>query len=599
MKEFANSQAFLDVEHSVSGFRWVSLLDQAGVNHALAIAQIHGISDLVARILAGRGVGIEKAMDFLNPTLRSLMPNPDTLVDCDKAARRIIQAIYQVENIAILGDYDVDGAASVALIARFLNHFGIKTRIYIPDRILEGYGPNPVIIKKLIDEGAQLIIAVDCGSTSHESLEIAASRNVDVIVIDHHQVGTEIPCAYALVNPNRQDDLSLQDHLCAAGVVFLVLVLITRILRAEYNIQIKDLDLLSFLDIVALATVCDAVPLTGLNRAYVRKGIIVARHKGNPGIKALMELMRRPMPITYDHFGFMIGPRINAGGRIGDSNLGSRLLISDNLSEIETIAAQLDSLNRDRQFMEATMLQQAEAEVIIKYGDTKGALVIVATGESWHPGIVGLLATRLKDKFGCPAFAIAFDNTTGKGIGSGRSVIGFDIGIMVRAALEEGLLLKGGGHAMAAGLTVEHSNIDRLRIFFEEYVHNAGINLAAIKLLKIDGALSAAGATVELFDMLECVGPYGSCNPKPLFVFPRHKLCNFYPIGSSHLKVIFENQDSLSIEGIAFYVIDTPLGNFLMKSRGKWMHIAGYLSMDYWKGRKQVQLHIKDAAACI
>ncbi|WP_041677387.1 single-stranded-DNA-specific exonuclease RecJ [Rhizobium tropici] len=588
-------RAFLGVERSVSGNRWVSRLDQAGQNRALAIAQTHGLPELIARVLAGRGVGQDEAMAFLDPTIRGLMPDPHLLTDCEKAAQRLLHAIRKGETVAIFGDYDVDGAASSALLYRFLAHFGVPASIYIPDRIFEGYGPNPTAINQLIDNGATLIVTVDCGSTSFESLDAARARNVDVVVIDHHQVAHELPHCHALVNPNREDDLSGQGHLCAAGVVFMVLVAALRLLREAGDSRVRSIDLLAWLDIVALATVCDVVPLKGLNRAYVVKGLIAARHQGNLGLAALFRKAGLNGPVTPYHFGFLIGPRINAGGRIGDAALGARLLTLEDGGEAETIAAKLDELNRERQAMEAAMLQEAEAEALAEYGNGDGASVIVTARENWHPGIVGLIASRLKDKFRRPAFAIAFD-PMGKGTGSGRSINGFDMGRMVRAAVDAGLLVKGGGHAMAAGLTVERSNLGKLRAFFTEKAEKQVAGLVANETLKIDGALGASGATVELIDRLETAGPYGSGHPQPVFALPSHRLRDSRLVGQSHIKITLEAQDGGRVDGIAFRAAETPLGELLLSSRGAQIHVAGTLGADHWQGSRRVQLRITDAA---
>ncbi|MGO4436881.1 single-stranded-DNA-specific exonuclease RecJ [Rhizobium sp. RAF56] len=588
-------RAFLGVEQSASGNRWVSRLDQAGQNRALAIAQTHGLPDLISRVLAGRGVALDEATAFLDPTIRSLMPDPYLLTDCEKAAERLLKAIRKGESVAIFGDYDVDGAASSALMYRFLSHFGVRARIYIPDRIFEGYGPNPAAIQQLIEEGAGLIVTVDCGSTSFEALAAARERNTDVVVIDHHQVAHELPPCHALVNPNREDDLSGQGHLCAAGVVFLVLVAALRLLREAGDPRARTLDLLAWLDIVALATVCDVVPLKGLNRAYVVKGLIAARHQGNAGLSALFRKAGLGGPVTPYHFGFMIGPRINAGGRIGDAALGSRLLTIDDGAEAEAIAERLDELNRERQAMEALMLQEAEAEALAEYGDGSGATIIVTARENWHPGIVGLIASRLKDKFRRPAFAIAFD-PSGKGTGSGRSINGFDMGRMVRAAVDAGLLVKGGGHAMAAGLTVERANLGSLRTFFMEKAQKPVAALVANETLKIDGALGATGATVGLIDQLETAGPYGSGHPQPIFAIPGHRLRDSRLVGQSHVKVTLEAQDGGRLEGIAFRAAETPLGDLLLNGRGLQLHVAGTLGADHWQGARRVQLRVTDAA---
>ncbi|MDW9700717.1 single-stranded-DNA-specific exonuclease RecJ [Sinorhizobium meliloti] len=588
-------RAFLGVERSVSGQRWVSRLDQAGQNRALAISQVHGYSELIARVLAGRGVGLDDAAAFLEPTLRALMPDPDTLTDGRKAAERLADAIRRREKVVIFGDYDVDGAASSALMARFLRHFDITAEIYIPDRIFEGYGPNPQAIDQLIERGSELIVTVDCGSTSHEALAVAAERRTNVVVIDHHQVGSVLPPCHALVNPNREDDLSGQGHLCAAGVVYLVLVNTLRVLRLRGDPRAASFDLLSLLDLVALATVCDVVPLKGLNRAYVVKGLLAARHMGNAGLAALLRQAAIGGPVTPYHLGFLLGPRINAGGRIGDAALGSRLLTLDDAAAAEAIASQLDELNRDRQAMEAAMLAEAEAEVLAEYGTGEGASVIVTARQNWHPGIVGLIAARIKEKFRRPAFAIAFD-PNGRGTGSGRSINGFDMGRLVRAAVDNGLLVKGGGHAMAAGLTVERGKLGQLRQFFEERAETAIRDLVAVQTLKVDGALAAAGATLDLVDLLDQAGPYGSGHPQPLFAFPQHRLRDSRQVGANHVKVTLEGQDGSRMEGIAFRAMETPLGDFLLGNRGATVHVAGSVSADLWQGTRKVQLRVTDAA---
>ncbi|WP_454287139.1 single-stranded-DNA-specific exonuclease RecJ [Rhizobium arsenicireducens] len=588
-------RAFLGVDRSVSGQRWVSRLDQAGQNRALAMSQLHGMPELVARVLAGRGVAVDDAPAFLEPSIRSLMPDPYRLTDCEAAAERLVEAIRRGERVAIFGDYDVDGAASSALLWRFLHHFGIDSEIYIPDRIFEGYGPNPAAMGQLIDRGARLIVTVDCGSTSLEALAVAKERGIDVVVIDHHQMGHELPPCLALVNPNREDDLSGQGHLCAAGVVFLVLVATLRVLRQNGHPQARSLDLLAWLDLVALATVCDVVPLKGLNRAYVAKGLIAARHQQNVGLAALLRVAGIGGPVTPYHFGFLVGPRINAGGRIGDAALGSRLLTLDDAGEAEQIAHKLDELNRERQAMEQVMLAEAEAEALAEYGNGEAASVIVTARDNWHPGIVGLLAARLKEKLKRPAFAIAFD-PNGKGSGSGRSINGFDIGRMVRAAVDSGLLVKGGGHAMAAGLTVERANLGRLRTFFDEASAEQVGALAANQTLKIDGALGASGATIVLIDQLEAAGPYGSGHPQPIFAVPAHRLRDARPVGTTYVKITLEAADGTRLEGIAFRAAETALGNFLLNGRGTQIHVAGTLSADHWQGSRRVQMRVLDAA---
>ncbi|WP_156034748.1 single-stranded-DNA-specific exonuclease RecJ [Pseudorhizobium marinum] len=588
-------RAFLNVERSVSAQRWISRLDQAAQNRALAIAQVHGVPDLVARVLAGRGVELDNALAFMDPTIRSLMPEPFTLTDCEKAAERLSAAVQRREKVAIFGDYDVDGAASSALLYRFLAHFGLEPEIYIPDRVFEGYGPNPAAIRQLIANGASLIVTVDCGSTSHDALAAARDAGCEVVVIDHHQLGQALPPCLALVNPNREDDLSGQGHLCAAGVVFMVLVATARMLRERGDARAKSVDLLQWLDLVALATVCDVVPLKGLNRAFVVKGLIAARHMNNAGLAALFRKAGLGGPVTPYHFGFLVGPRINAGGRISDAALGSRLLTLDDAAQAEEIAARLDDLNRERQAMEQAMLAEAEAEVMAEYGDGEGASVLVTARDNWHPGIVGLLAARLKEKFKRPAFAIAFD-PSGKGTGSGRSINGFDMGKMVRAAVDQGLLVKGGGHAMAAGLTVEKANLGRLRALFDEIAGEIVPKLVGNHVLKIDGALSASGATLALFDQLEQAGPYGSGHAQPIFAIPAHRIKDARLVGTAHVKAVLQAADGTTLDAIAFRAAETPLGDLLLNSRGVQLHVAGCLTGDQWQGNRRIQLRILDAA---
>ncbi|PWW03755.1 single-stranded-DNA-specific exonuclease [Hoeflea marina] len=586
---------FLGVENSLSGQAWVSRLDQAGENKALSMAQVTGIPEIIARVLAGRDVPQGEAQRFLDPTIKDLMPDPSRLTDCDLAAARIVSAIDRGQRVAVFGDYDVDGAASSALMQRFLAHFGVACEIYIPDRIFEGYGPNPQAIADLVGRGAQLIVTVDCGSTSHESLAEAARLGVDVVVIDHHQVGPDLPVCHALVNPNREDDLSGQGHLCACGVVFMVVAGCLRLLRVSHPDTVRSFDLLGELDLVALATVCDVVPLKGLNRAFVVKGLMVARQMKNVGLAALVRKAGVNGPLSPYHLGFLIGPRINAGGRISDAALGSRLLTVTEVDEADAIAERLDQLNRERQAIEVAMLEEAEAEVAVEMGAGEGPPVIVTARRGWHPGIVGLLASRLKERYRRPAFAVALDSQ-GKGTGSGRSIAGFDIGRMVRKAVEDGLLVKGGGHAMAAGLTVEESKLGAMRGFFEDSARSTVASLRDNHRLRIDGAVAASGATIALVDQVEKAGPYGAAHPQPVFAVPAHVLADVRLVGQNHVKVTLKGPDGGRLDGIAFRAMDTPLGQALMAGRGLNFHFAGTLSADHWQGSRRVQLRVLDAA---
>lgn len=561
---------------------------------ALAIAQGHGVPDIVARVLAGRGVTAEQAERFLDPTIRDLLPDPASLTDMDKAAIRIAAAVMAREKVAIFGDYDVDGAASSALLKRFLAHFSISSEIYIPDQIFEGYGPNPEAMRELVSRGATLIVTVDCGTNSAASINAANAAGADVVVLDHHQVGGALPAAHAVVNPNRDDDLSGQGHLCAAGVVFLALVQTTKVLRGRLA-DATPPDLLSLLDLVALATVCDVVPLTGVNRAFVVKGLQVARQQKNEGMSALARVSRVGEPLSTFHLAYLIGPRINAGGRIGDAALGSRLLATDDPVEARTIAEMLDRLNQERQLMEQEMLAAARAEADAELAGGSGPAIVVTASTNWHPGIVGLLASRLKDHARRPAFAIAF-NATGTGTGSGRSVSGFDLGRLVREAADAGLIVKGGGHGMAAGITVERTRLGELRAFFEERAAADVFRLQDEESLAIDGALAAEGATPALLDALEKAGPFGAGHVAPVFALPRHRLADARLVGTNHIRADLQSGSGGRIQAIAFRAVDTVLGDFLFKNRGKTIHVAGSLSGNYWNGNRSVQFRIVDAA---
>jgi single-stranded-DNA-specific exonuclease len=558
------------------------------------MAQTHGVPDIVARVLAGRGVGLEETSRFLDPTIRHLLPDPASLTDMERAAARIVQAIRSNERVAIFGDYDVDGACSAAMLQRFLAHYGVTSEIYIPDRIFEGYGPNPEAMRELVGRGASLIVTVDCGVNSAVPIAEAKKAGADVVVLDHHQVGGPLPDAVAVVDPNREDDLSGQGHLCAAGVTFLALVQCARLLR-ESQPDVPAFDLLSLLDLVALATVCDVVPLSGVNRAFVVKGLLAIRQQSNAGLAALTAVARLGEPTSAHHLSFVLGPRINAGGRIGDAALGSRLLATSDPVEARTIAERLDVLNQERQAMEQQMLAEARAEADAELARGTGPAILVTARENWHPGIVGLLASRLKDHARRPVFAIAF-NGNGVGTGSGRSVAGFDLGRLVREASDAGLLVKGGGHAMAAGITVERAKLGALRAFFEERAGSEVFRLQDEETLKVDAALSAEGATIDLLHQIERAGPYGSAFAAPVFVLPRHRVSDVRHVGTSHVKVELQSEAGRKVAGMAFRAAETDLGRFLFRSRGDLIHVAGSLSAHHWNGQTSAQFRIVDAA---
>ena len=589
-----DKRLFLGVRQSATGLIWEHRLNERQEMAAMAIAQTRGVADIVARVLAGRGIGPDDAERFLDPSIRDLLPDPAALTDMEAAAERIARAITGREKVAIFGDYDVDGAAASALLSRFLRHFGVASEIYIPDRIFEGYGPNPEAMRELVERGATLIVTVDCGTNSAASIDAARQAGADVVVLDHHQVGGALPRAVAVVNPNREDDLSGQGHLCGAGVTFLALVQTARVLRSRMP-GASQPDLLSLLDLVALATVCDVVPLTGVNRAFVVKGLLAMRRQDNPGLAALARAARIGEPVNAFHLGFLLGPRINAGGRIGDAALGSRLLATDDPVEARKIAETLDMLNQERQAMEQQMLAEARAEADAELAGGHGPAVLVTASDKWHPGIAGLLASRLKDHCRRPTFAVAF-NANGVGTGSGRSISGFDLGKLVREAAEKGLIVKGGGHAMAAGITVERQMLGELRAFFEERAAEAVARLRDAESLKVDAALAAEGATLALLEALERAGPYGAGHAQPLFALPRHRLADARVVGTSHIRADLLSESGGRIQAMAFRAADSALGAFLLKNRGATIHAAGALTVNHWNGGRAPQLRLIDAA---
>lgn len=580
----------LGVSRSVTGRRWLARLDDRGTAEATAISQRHGLPDVMGRVLAGRSVPLDAVDSFLAPTLRDLMPDPAVVTGMIAAAERLADAVARREAVGVLADYDVDGATSAAILVRHLRALGLDPLLHIPDRSTEGYGVSNAAVERFAEAGVRLMVTLDCGTSSHEALEIAARRGLDVVVVDHHPAGERLPPAVAIVNPNRQDDLSGLGHLAACGVTFLLSVALNRVLRARRAFPGREPDLMSLVDLVALGTVCDVVPLKGLNRAFVARGLEVMRRRGNPGLAALADAARLTGAPTPYHLGFLIGPRINAGGRIGDSALGSRLLSSDDAAQAATIAAELDSLNRARQDIEAAALAQADAMIAL----APERAVALVFDEGWHPGVVGLVAARLKERTGRPAIAIALD-PEGRGTGSGRSVTGVDLGAAIRAAADEGLILKGGGHAMAAGLTVAKDRIADLEAFLDERLAASVAAARASDGLKLDGAMTASGANRALVDTIERAGPYGAGHPEPVFAFPAHRIADVRVVGQGHVKTSIVAGDGGRMDAIAFRAADRDLGRALLAAKGESFHFAGALGPDIFDPAR-VTLRIVDAA---
>jgi single-stranded-DNA-specific exonuclease len=589
--------AFLGVTRSATGRLWRDRLDARGAARALAIAQRHQLPEMLARVLAGRGVDSEAVPDFLDPTIRKMLPDPFTVTQMEAAARRIADAVTRGEQVAIFGDYDVDGATSSALLAWHLRHCGLDPLIHIPDRIFEGYGPNVEAVRMLAAKGATLLVTVDCGTVSFEPFAEARRLGMGIVVIDHHQCGDTLPEVDALVNPNRPDDLSGLGYLAAVGLVLVTLVAVNRELRLRgfWTPERPEPDLLGQLHHVALGTVADVAQLVGLNRAFVAKGLIALRRRDHVGHTALMDVARLNGPPEAWHLGFMLGPRINAGGRIGRADLGVRLLLEGDVSEAARIAAELDRLNLERREIEQRAEAQAEAEALAALGlEDKGA-VIVTAAEGWHPGVVGLVAARLKEKFARPAFAIALE-PGGIGTGSGRSISGVDLGRAVRQAVHDGLLLKGGGHAMAAGVTLRKERLGEFRAFIESALAAEVARARHVNEILIDGAISARAASVDFVAMLNRAAPFGTGNPEPVVALPSHQLVFAEEAGQAHVRCRFKSGDGATLNAIAFRAVGQPLGQTLLAQRNQPLHVCGSLVIDRYQGNERVQLRVLDVA---
>jgi single-stranded-DNA-specific exonuclease len=582
----------LGVDRSACGRRW--RLREGNARTGEALAARLGIPEIVARLLAQRGVDLDHAPGFLSPRLREQLPDPSHLRDMDIAAERLARAVRDGETIGIFGDYDVDGATSAALLARFFAAVGGRTRIYVPDRLLEGYGPNTPAFVSLRNEGVRLVVTVDCGTTAHLPLAEAAEEGIEVIVIDHHVAEPLLPRASAVVNPNRLDESSPHGALAAVGIAFLLVVAVNRGLRRTgwYGSGRAEPDLLQWLDLVALGTVCDVVPLAGLNRALVAQGIKVARHKANPGLAALAAVAGLNEAIDTYHLGFVLGPRVNAGGRVGAADLGARLLATDDPALAAELAGRLDQHNRERREIETRTL---DAAIEMVEGTTQSPVLVFAAAENWHPGVIGIVAARLKERYERPACVVALADGVGKG--SGRSISGLPLGPAVIAARQSGLLINGGGHVMAAGFTVASQKLEALRIFLAERLGDGHDQRRLVPELHVDGVLSLSAVACELVDHIASLAPFGSANPEPRFVLPRVRIAHAEAVGVGHLRcVLADPLDNVRVRGIAFRVAGTPLGRFLAETSGAAIHVAGHLRRDSWRGGAAVQLTIDDAA---
>lgn len=553
--------------------------------------------DLVRQLLLSRGVAPDDVERHRNPTLRDFLPDPSLFRDMDAAAERLAQAVMTGETVTVYGDYDVDGATSAALLIRLLRMVGHDARYYIPDRLLEGYGPSGEALVRIAEDGSSLIVTVDCGAMAHEALEMAHQAGVDVIVVDHHKCAPELPRAVALVNPNRLDecdDAASHGHLAAVGVAFLLAIALVRTLRQRGHFaERREPNLMALLDLVALGTVADVAALHGLNRAFVAQGLKVMARREGVGMAALIDASRLSRAPKCSDLGFALGPRINAGGRVGESTLGVRLLTTEDPNEAQAIAAQLSALNEDRRGIEAMVQEAAEAQLARQHNRA----VHVLAGDGWHPGVIGIVAGRIKEKTGKPSLVIALDRDNGQGKGSGRSIAGVDLGAAIIAAREQGLLVAGGGHAMAAGLTVAAERLDAFAEWLDSHLARAVERASAEQVMALDVALAPGGLTPDLVESLESAGPYGVGWPGPRVAVGPVRLVKADVVGKDHLRLIASGRDGRSFKAIAFRAAESELGQTLLHAaHGRALWLAGRVKLDDWGSRPAAELHLEDAA---
>jgi len=588
------SPAFLGVRRSLTGRVWRSRPADESVtrDHQRRM----GLSEPLARALASRGVSPDEAADFLNPTLKALFPDPSGFQDMDLAASILVDAVVSGRPAAVFADYDVDGASSAAQIVRWFRAMGQDLPIYVPDRILEGYGPSPVAFRRLKAQGAELVITVDCGAAAHDALIEAAAIGLEVVVIDHHLMRGAPPPAAALVNPNRPDDSSGQGHLAAAGVTFVLLAALNREARRRGLFDGRSPpEVMQWLDLAAMGAFCDVTQLTGFNRALASQGLKVMSGWRNVGLKALLDVAKSQGPATSFHAGFILGPRINAGGRIGRADLGARLLSTEDPEEATALAQELDALNAARKDVEKAVIEEAILQIERDSNQDPDAPVIVAAGEGWHPGVVGIAAGRLRERYRKPVIVIGLDRPADIGKGSGRSQPGVNLGQAVQAAFEEGLLLAGGGHAMAAGLTIRPSAIPELRAFLCERLAGEMSLASAQDAVEIDALLAPGGASRALYEDFQRLAPYGPGNPEPVFALADARIERPIAMRGGHVRVTLADASGARLKAVAWRAGETALGDRLMAGGGG-LHLAGRLKADDWQGRQGVELEIEDAA---
>ncbi len=574
---------------SVVGKNWIQ--KEFDLDEIKFIKENFLLDEIVAKLLSIRKIKKEDINFFLNPSIKNSLPNPYSLNDMQKAIDRTISCIVSNEKVGIFGDYDVDGATSTAILGNYFRSLNLPYEIYIPDRQKEGFGPNEKGFDYLIEKGSKLIFTVDCGTLSYLPIEYANTKKIDVIVIDHHQSEINLPKAHSIVNPNRFDDRSDLNYLCAAGVCFMFLVALNKRLRENdwfKNKSINEPDLLNFLDLVSLGTICDVVPLVNLNRAFVNQGLKIVNQKKNLGLKTLIEISEIENNLTSYHLGYVLGPRINAGGRVGKSTHGANLLLNDDSKDAFKISSELNNYNKERQLLEKELLK----DIINKdYGLTDDP-VIVLHGENWHEGIIGIIAARIKEKYNKPTFIISTKSGLGKG--SARSIYGFDIGTAVIAAVQNKILIRGGGHKMAAGFTLDTDNINEFKNFLIRKFKSININLESKKNIFYDTEISPSAINIDFYEKINVLSPFGSGNPEPKFVIKNVRPLNSKIVGEKHIKSVFEGSDSSVFKTITFNCVDNELGSYLLKKNIKNFNILGKLSLNEWRGQKNVEFIIDD-----
>ena len=574
---------------SISGKNWI--LRKYNEEYLIYLKENFSLDEITSKLLSIRQIKKDEIISFLNPSIKNFLPNPNNLIDMEKSTLRTVKAINQNEKIGIFGDYDVDGAASTAILGNYFSELDLDYEIYIPDRKKEGYGPSIQGFQKLINKGVKIIYTVDCGTLSFEAVNYAKKRGMDVIVLDHHQSEVKLPSAFSIVNPNRLDDKSNLQYLCAAGVSFMFLVSLNRELRIKnWFVQnnIKEPDLINFLDLVSLGTVCDVVPLIGLNRAIVKQGLKVLKLKKNLGLKTLLDICKIDVSPSIYHLGYLIGPRINAGGRVGKCSHGANLLLNKNPKNTFKLASELDQYNKERQMLEKDLL----LNILDESKNYSNDPVLILRGKNWHEGVIGIVASRLKDKFNKPVIIISEKGNIGKA--SARSIVGFDIGSTIIAATQEKILLKGGGHKMAGGFSIKIENIEKFRSFVFRKFLNINEDLRAEKPFLVDSIIAPSAVNLEFYNKVALLSPFGSGNPEPKFVIEDLKTVNGKVVGEKHIKSILIGKDGSSIKSIAFNATENDLGGYLLRKNNKSFNIAGKLSLNEWKGQSNVEFIIDD-----